>query len=153
MPRPQRLELLLFIACFFAFAYFNQGGGWNQNARFAEVRAMAEEGRFAIDDYLVYQVDSDKGDLVRVPTKNAEYTLGGKRFRLCWVDMEWTFFPVGDHPLGDGVEKAAMVEVCSSGDIGYVPWTGHFHPNKPPGSSGMSRNGSASIPITGGFWT
>src|SRR5688572_5312944 len=49
-----RCELLLFIATFFAFAYFNQGGGWNQNARFAEVRAMVEQGRFAIDDYLVY---------------------------------------------------------------------------------------------------
>src|SRR3712207_7591945 len=41
---------------------------------------------------------------------------------------------VGDHPLGNA-EKAAMVERCSSGDIGYVPQTGHFHPNKPPGRS------------------
>jgi hypothetical protein len=44
MTRIQRIELLLFVACLFAFAYFHQGGGWNQNARFAEVRAMAEEG-------------------------------------------------------------------------------------------------------------
>ena len=102
---------------------------------------MAEEGRFAIDDYLVYQPSTDKGDLIRLPTQKAEYTLGGKRFRLCWVDMEWTFYPVGDHPLGEGVEKAAMVELCCSGDIGYVPWTGHFHPNKPPGSSFLALPG------------
>ncbi|MEI9895327.1 MAG: hypothetical protein WDN28_15920 [Chthoniobacter sp.] len=28
-----------------------------------------------------------------------------------------------------------MIEECSSGDIGYVPWTGQFHPNKPPGTT------------------
>jgi hypothetical protein len=42
---------------------------------------------------------------------------------------------VGDHPLEEGVDKAPMVEICASGDIGYVPETGHFHPNKPPGTS------------------
>ena len=133
-PR-RRCELLLFAACFFAFAYFNQGGGWNQNARFAEVRAMVEEGRFAIDDFLVYQLDPARGDLVRCPVTHAEYDWEGKRHRLCWVDMEWTLFPVGDRPLEPGVEKAAMVERCSSGDIGYVPGKEHFHPNKPPGTS------------------
>ncbi len=137
MSRKQRIELLIFIACFFAFAYFNQGGGWNQNARFAEVRAMVEEGTFSIDDFLVYQRDpnAQKEDLVRLPLHNAEYDFDGKRNRLCWVDMSWTLYPVGDRPLDPGVEKKAMIEVCSSGDIGYVPWTGHFHPNKPPGTS------------------
>ncbi|HEY2343240.1 MAG TPA: hypothetical protein VGH90_09440, partial [Chthoniobacteraceae bacterium] len=145
MSRPQRLELLLFIACFFTFAYFNQGGGWNQNSRFAEVRAMVEEGRFAIDDFLVYVRDADTDDLFRVPVENAEYRLDGKRYRLCWIDMEWTYFPVGDAPLEKGVEKAAMVETCSSGDIGYVPWTGHFHPNKPPGTSFLALPGYFAI--------
>src|SRR5712671_2263245 len=61
----RRAEWLLFFACFFAFAYFNQGGGWNQNARFAEVRAIVEEGRFAIDDYLVYRRVPGGEELVR----------------------------------------------------------------------------------------
>jgi hypothetical protein len=135
VSRVQRIELLLFTASFVAFAYFNQGGGWNQNARFAEVRAMAEQGRFAIDDYLVYRPLPDGTDLQRVPVRDAEYSVNGKRFRLCWVDMVWNLFPVGDHPLEEGVEKAPMVEICASGDIGYVPQTGHFHPNKPPGTS------------------
>jgi hypothetical protein len=135
VSRAQRIELLLFTASFVAFAYFNQGGGWNQNARFAEVRAMAEQGRFAIDDFLVYRPLPDGKDLQRLPVRNAEYSVNGKRFRLCWVDMVWNLFPVGDHPLEDGVEKAPMVEICASGDIGYVPETGHFHPNKPPGTS------------------
>ncbi len=137
MTRVQRIELFLFIACFFAFAYFNQGGGWNQNARFAEVRAIVEQGRFAIDDFLIYKKSEDGGDLVRLPLKDAEYTHRGQRFRLCWVDMEWSLFPVGEkeHPMEPGVEKAAMIEITSSGDIAYVPATGHFHPNKPPGTS------------------
>lgn len=131
----QRIELLLFSACFLAFAYFNQGGGWNQNARFAEVRAMAEQGRFAIDDYLVYKRDTTGEGLVRLPVRDATYTSGGEQYRLCWVDMVWNLYPVGDHPLPEGVKKAPMVEEVCSGDIAYVSSTGHFHPNKPPGTS------------------
>ena len=130
-----RTELLLFLACFFAFAYFNQGGGWNQNSRFAEVRAMAEEGRFAIDDYLVYGGDPATNDLFRAPVDHAEYDFDGKRHALCWVDPEWTFFPISGRPKTEGVVEEPMHMVCASGDVAYVPKTGHFHPNKPPGTS------------------
>jgi hypothetical protein len=135
MSRLQRIELAIFIACFFAFAYFNQGGGWNQNARFAEVRAMVEEGRFAIDNFLIYRLDDASGDLVRIPVEDGEYTADGKRFRLSWVDMEWNLYPVHEKPMAPGTEKSPMVEITASGDISYVPTTGHFHPNKPPGTS------------------
>ena len=40
-----RIQWLLFTTAFIAFAYFHQGGGWNQNVRFAMVRAIVEEGR------------------------------------------------------------------------------------------------------------
>ena len=135
MSRHQRIELLVFIATFFAFAYFHQGGGWNQNSRFAEVRAMAEQGRFAIDDYLLYEVDPQTEDLRRIPMQNAEYEFDGKRHRLAWVDMVWTLFPVNETPAGEDVVLEPMISKCASGDIGYVPATGHFHPNKPPGTS------------------
>ncbi len=95
---------------------------------------MVEEGRFAIDNFLVYERDELQG-LRRRTVRNGEYERDGQRFRLAWVDMEWNLFPVGDHPLESGVEKAPMVEKCASGDIAYVPRTGHFHPNKPPGTS------------------
>ncbi len=134
----RRFEWLLFAACFFAFAYFHQGGGCNQNARFAEVRAMVEQGRFAIDDYLIYKrdpADPDSAKLHRLPMRHAEYEWEGQRHRLSWVDMQWNLFPVNEAPPADGVKNAAMVEECNTGDIGYVPWTGHFHPNKPPGTS------------------
>ena len=51
MPARKTFEFVLFLTCWFAFAWFNQGGGWNQNSRFGEVRAIVEEGRFAIDDF------------------------------------------------------------------------------------------------------
>ncbi len=60
--------------------------------------------------------------------------LDGKRHRLCWVDMDWSFYPIGDHPIGPETVKEPMVVLCCSGDIGYVPADGHFHPNKPPGT-------------------
>lgn len=131
----RRLEFPLFFSFWFVFAWFNQGGGWNQNARFAEVRAIVEEGRFAIDNFLIYRRHPERDDLQRVRVERAEYTLDGKRYRLCWVDAVWTFYPVGDRPLGEDVEKAPMIELCASGDVGYVEATGHFHPNKPPGTS------------------
>src|SRR4051812_26579518 len=134
MSRLPRLDLLVFLCCFFAFAYFNQGGGWNQNARFAEVRAIVEEGRFAVDDYLVYRKSADGQTLERLPLDHAEYTLDGKRHRLCWVDMDWSFYPIGDHPIAPETVKEPMVVLCCSGDLSYVAADGHFHPNKPPGT-------------------
>ncbi len=135
MSRPQRLELLVFITTLFTFAYFHQGGGWNQNARFAEVRAMAEQGRFAIDDFLIYERNPATEDLRRIPMRNAEFEIDGKKKRVAWVDMTWTFFPVNETPAEEGVTLEPMISLCASGDLGYVPHTGHFHPNKPPGTS------------------
>jgi hypothetical protein len=139
MSRLQRTELFLFLTCWFSFSYFNQGGGWNQNSRFAEIRAMAEEGRFAIDHFLVYRPAGEGGgEIKRYPLERAEYDEGGKRHRLCWVDGTWTFYPVGDHPKAEDTVEEAMHMVCASGDVSYVPHTGHFHPNKPPGTSFMA---------------
>ena len=136
MSRLQRIELLLFFACWFLFAYFNQGGGWNQNSRFAEIRAMAEEGRFAIDDFLVYRpLGGGTQEIRRYSLDKAEYVEGGKRHRLCWVESPWILHPVGNHPVTEGTQEEAMHMVCASGDLSYVPHTGHFHPNKPPGTS------------------
>ena len=45
-------ELALFALCFGVYAYFFQAGGWNQNSRFDLVRAVVEQGRLTIDDYV-----------------------------------------------------------------------------------------------------
>jgi hypothetical protein len=135
MTRIQRIELCLFALFFLSFAYFHQGGGWNQNARFAEVRAIVEEGRFAIDNYLVYQTLPGSAGVRRLNVEKAAYLKNGVRYNLAWVDGDWNLAPVDPGQAALGGELAPMVEACASGDIGYVPATGHFHPNKPPGTS------------------
>jgi hypothetical protein len=50
--RPDRsLFLILGCALLISYAYFYQGGGWNQNSRFALVRAMTEHDTLQIDTY------------------------------------------------------------------------------------------------------
>jgi hypothetical protein len=51
-------------ACLFAYAYFFQGTGWNQNAHFDTVRAIVERGTFEITAYA-----SNTGDVSRVGDK------------------------------------------------------------------------------------
>ena len=47
----RRLFYVLGVALLFSYAYFYQGGGWNQNSRFALVRAMTEHDTLQIDAY------------------------------------------------------------------------------------------------------
>ncbi len=45
------LRRTLFVLLFVSFAYFYQAGGWNQNSRFALVRAITNDGTLRIDPY------------------------------------------------------------------------------------------------------
>jgi len=47
----RQAAVVLAIALFFSYAYFYQAGGWNQNARFALVRAVLERHTLRIDAY------------------------------------------------------------------------------------------------------
>jgi hypothetical protein len=51
MLRRHRAMLLCGVAAFFAYAYFYEAGGWNQNTRFDLVRALVEQRGIEIDDY------------------------------------------------------------------------------------------------------
>jgi hypothetical protein len=46
-PRACLIAAVLFVS----YAYFYQGGGWNQNSRFDLIRAIVEEHTFEIDSY------------------------------------------------------------------------------------------------------
>ena len=46
-----RTGIVLGLALFGSYAYFYQAGGWNQNGRFALVRAILEQGTLRIDSY------------------------------------------------------------------------------------------------------
>jgi hypothetical protein len=50
--------LLIAAVVFISYAYFYQGGGWNQNSRFDLVRAIVEQGTLRIDAY--HQNTDDK---------------------------------------------------------------------------------------------
>ncbi len=43
--------LLIFAVLLLSYAYFYQGGGWNQNSRFDLIRAILDEHTFRIDSY------------------------------------------------------------------------------------------------------
>src|SRR6516164_9719978 len=47
----RRKAALLGVVAFISYAYFYQAGGWNQNSRFALVRAMTEQDSLRIDAY------------------------------------------------------------------------------------------------------
>jgi hypothetical protein len=142
-PMPsRRLQSLLFVLSFITFAWFHQGGGWNQNARFAEVRALVEQGRLAIDDYMVYHPGEGR-KLVRSRVERGEFVFEGKRHQLTWGDWrnvgttanpDWQQLTVNDAPLDPAAEMVIIGEGTCTGDVGIAP-DGHFHPNKPPGAS------------------
>ena len=138
----RRLQFLLFTLSFITFAWFHQGGGWNQNARFAEVRAVVEEGRFAVDDFMVYRPAQGR-HLVRLRVVRGEFSFDGTRHQLSWGNWEnvgtaakpdWRQLTVNGEPLDPAANMIIVGEDTCTGDVGYAP-DGHFHPNKPPGAS------------------
>ncbi len=102
----RRVEWLVFATLFVTYAYFFQGGGWNQNSRFAQVRAIVEQGRLSINDYLVYRLERQpdgRHAMRRLPVPPGT--------------------PLGEiHPLG------------SSGDVAKYEPQDKFYPIKPPGA-------------------
>lgn len=48
----RRPEAALFAAALGTYAYFFQGGGWNQNSRFNLVRSIVEQRTIVVDDYV-----------------------------------------------------------------------------------------------------
>lgn len=53
----RRPFVLVFVALFVPFCYFNHSEGWNQGARLAELHALVLQGTLRIDDYLSYTGD------------------------------------------------------------------------------------------------
>jgi hypothetical protein len=58
-----RTAVTIGAALFVAYAYFYQAGGWNQNSRFALVRAIVEQGTLQIDDTVHFDGRLITGDL------------------------------------------------------------------------------------------
>jgi hypothetical protein len=60
-----RAALFLTAALLAAYAYFYQAGGWNQNTRFALVRAIVEHGTISIDETFQWRGRDITGDVAR----------------------------------------------------------------------------------------
>src|SRR3954447_11561091 len=55
--RQTRIAAVLGAALFVSYAYFYAAGGWNQNSRFALVRAILERHTLQIDAYQLHTGD------------------------------------------------------------------------------------------------
>lgn len=132
----RRADALVFALSFAAVAWFHQGGGWNQNARFAMTRAIVEDGSLSIDRHLVYfkEEDGDRGDQVlqRLPVERGNYERGASRYALAWTSPRGELVAVDPASAGDR-RLVALDAVAASGDVAYA--AGRFHPNKAPGTS------------------
>src|SRR5437870_6319134 len=72
----RQLAFWLFLLTFVTYAYFQAGGGWNQNSQFDLTRAIVERHTFAIDDYA-----SNTGDVSRA----AGHIYSNKSPALSWM--------------------------------------------------------------------
>ena len=57
MLRSRRSGLVIFLALFVPYSYFNHSDGWNQGVRLAELHAIVLKGTLRIDDYISYTGD------------------------------------------------------------------------------------------------
>jgi len=130
----RRVQTLLFLATFVSFAYFHPGGGWNQNGRFAQVRALVEEGRFSIDSFLIYGLGGSSVSgrrLSRATVRGQEVSLDGTSYTLAWTDpASGKLVPLRG---SSGRPMLPVGSVAASGDVAFVGE--HFYPNKAPGTT------------------
>jgi hypothetical protein len=130
----RRIEIVLFVLAWTSYAYFHQGGGWNQNGRFALTRALVDTGGVSIDETFVYAPAASSGStgLRRIPVRDGVFTDGGMRFALAWMRPD-----VRPAPLSAGAPPdARRVPVEWAGVTGDVSFAGgRLHPNKAPGTS------------------
>jgi hypothetical protein len=131
-PNSRKIQWRLFLAAWLTYAFFHQGGGWNQNGRFAMVRSVVEEGRFSIDSYLFYSgsEETDGGPrLVRTPIDDGTIGLRGARWAVAWAETS-TVSVTGQNR---GLALVPLERISATGDVSYAG--GHFYPNKAPGTA------------------
>jgi hypothetical protein len=127
----RRIRWRLFLAAWIAYAFFHQGGGWSQNARFAMVRAIVEQGSFAIDDFVAYgSVDRSSGRarLVRADVDQATFQLNGRRMAMAW--------PGSKTPIDREAGEARVLDIgpyIATGDLAYA--RGRFQASRAPGAA------------------
>lgn len=95
---------VLFVLVFGVYAYFYQGGGWNQNSRFDLTRAIVEQGTACIDAY-----ESNTGDKARVKGRYYCDKAPGVSFLAVPVYALFHPFAEGQRPKARLVTRAAYL--------------------------------------------
>src|SRR5215471_18950337 len=101
----RKVDVALFLTLLLAYGYFHQGGGWNQNVRFDQVRAIVETGHLYINDYVAYRVSrtaDGRAQVTRTPMS------------------------------GNSLESDASF---NTRDYSIDPILRRYYPNKPPGTT------------------
>jgi len=150
MPGPgRRADALVFSLVLLGVGYFHQGGGWNQNSRFALVRSIVDDASFFIDSQLVYAKDpADPSRLLRIPAVRGNIERGAASQALAWRGSSGGLTAV-DPAAAQGRKLVLVDDVAASGDVAY--FGGHFHPNKAPGTSFLAVPGYAVVRVTEGL--
>jgi hypothetical protein len=103
-PGRERVGIVLFAILFAAYGYFHQGGGWNQNSRFDQVRAIVENHQLEINNFFLYRAQSSAAGT-----------------------LEITRLP----PPGN-LDLTSIPPFANTFDVAIV--AGKVYPNKPPGT-------------------
>jgi hypothetical protein len=140
----RRAEALTFALVLLGVGYFHQGGGWNQNSRFAMVRSVVEHGSFFIDSHLVYarRPGGPAGALERIPVESGNFERDGIDHALAWRGPTGSLVAVDPEAAGDR-KLAGVDDAAATGDVSY--FAGHFHPNKAPGTTFLALPGYALV--------
>lgn len=101
----RRIGLIVFVTLFITYVWFHQGGGWNQNCRFDQVRSIVEAGQWQINGYVAYEA-----------TRNPDGSLELAR-----------------RPYPEPFVSSAGLPLPNSGDLAIHD--GRVYPTKPPGTT------------------
>lgn len=87
-------DALLFGLVLLVVGWFHQGGGWNQNARFALVRAIVDGRTLFLDDWLVYGKEGTHGSLSRASLDRGNFERDGAPAALAWSGPAGRLVPI-----------------------------------------------------------
>ena len=130
MSFQRRAEVFLFFVALLSFGWFNQGGGWNQNARFAEVRAIVDGGELRLTITSATSAMAGRS-LRRYPVVNGDVTIGGKTSRLCWVGRRGNLTPINGVEPPENMDGVAIDDLAARG---MFPFQGPFSSEQAAGA-------------------
>src|SRR5258708_5735720 len=135
----RQLAFWLFLLTFVTYAYFQAGGGWNQNSQFDLTRAIVERHTFAIDAYA-----SNTGDVSRANG----HVYSNKSPALSWI-AAIPYAALYAINGGGSIEAITLntyilTLICVALPGALIPWMLYRHARK----KGFSAPWSATIALT-----